>query len=365
MAPEDEGRLIVVLASIRWGYLWQRHQSLADAAAASDPVLFVESQPRRLRQLVSYPLRALRRQRTPLPAVAPRAGIRLVRPSVWALLTPGPWARLMQSRIRRAASGRPVYVILYVPTAAYVRLATRLADDGGVISYDAVVDWANAPASWYPPVRARSRERTFPSDWRVVSDSPSLANELALLLARPVAVVPPAADRPFASHPWPAMVDRRACLGWFGAIRRETDVGLLCAASRSGLRVHAVGTIEDAELGQRLRDAGVATHPPVAISDLPKTIEHWRVALLAYVGPRAGSITPAKLYNALTGFRVAVRGIAVPQEIEGRVVFLPADNTAAVALLSRLVSDDGRAEPPVAVDSDWRQRLAEILGASL
>lgn len=57
--PVDGGPrpILVLLSSIRWDYLWQRHQSLAAAGTEMFSVVFVESQPRRLRQLLAAPVK--------------------------------------------------------------------------------------------------------------------------------------------------------------------------------------------------------------------------------------------------------------------------------------------------------------------
>ena len=361
----DQPRLVVLLATVRWSYLWQRHQSLAAAAATAGPVVFVESQPRRLRQLVGYPLRALTRRRgagavaTPTPAL-----LRLVRPSPWALLTPRRWAHRQADEIARTAGTRAVDVVLYAPTPAYRRLADRLAERGATVSYDAVVDWSAAPSSWYPPRGVRAAEQRLPADWRVVSDSPALAADLAARLGRPVPVVPPAADAAFLQHVWRPLADREACLGWFGALRSETDTELLRAAAAAGIRVETVGPVEDEAAATRLRAAGVRVLPAVPIDALPAAIGHWRVTVLAYTGSRADTITPAKLLNALVGFRVAVRGIVVPDEFRSAVLELPDDDAEAVRRLAELVDRPGVPAPLATERLDWAGRLADITGAA-
>src|SRR4051812_25752187 len=189
--------MVVLLSTVRWSYLWQRHQSLAAAAATRGPVVFVESQPRRLRQVVGNPLRALRYRALASPTDGAPRGIRLVAPSPWAVLTPRRWARRQADRIRQEAAGRGGQVGLYAPSRAFRELAGQLAATGADVAYDAVIDWSSAPTSWHAPRRAALRERQLPADWRVVSDSPVLAADLTSRLDRPVPVVLPAADEAF------------------------------------------------------------------------------------------------------------------------------------------------------------------------
>ncbi|WP_139173482.1 glycosyltransferase family 1 protein [Geodermatophilus telluris] len=354
--------MTVFLSSVRWGYLWQRHHSLAAAAATSADVVFVESQPRRLRQLVLTPLSRLRGQRQhAVPSSVPR-GVRLVAPSPLAVLFPRAWARVLAERILARSGGRPVDVVVYVPSTAYLEVARRLAERGARVVYDAVVSWAEAPRSFHPPKAVLSAEGAMPAHWRVVSDNPVVADGLSRRLGRPVAVVPPAVDDPFLAHDWTPLAQREEVIGWFGALHREVDVDLLCAAARAGLRVETVGPVEDPAVGRQLADAGVTLLPAVSIEDLPRRISHWRVALLAYRGPRVGSITPAKLLNALAGFRVAVRGIPVSEQLADRVVRLPEDDALAVATLRVLVSSPDEVDPLPYDEHSWSTRLRAITG---
>jgi hypothetical protein len=363
-AATTEDRYVVVLSSIRWNYLWQRHQSLAAAAAEQSSVVFVESQPRRLRQLLTTPLKALRSAGTENAGQAPPAGVRLVGPSPLAVLAPRLWARAQARRILREAGNGPVDVILYAPTRAYLTLAKLLSDRGARVTYDAVMDWALAPAHYHPPRQPHQAEASLPAQWRVVSDNPTIALGLQARLGRHVQVVPPAADAAFLDHPWRSLDEREPVLGWFGAIHSEVDVDLLCAASRAGIRVETVGPQQDASAAARLAAAGVTMLGTETIEALPARIQHWRVALLAYTGDRSAMITPAKLLNALVAFRVAVRGIALPGAFSHDVVVLPDDDDQAVAVLRALVDRPGNRADISAHDLSWRDRLGDITGAA-
>lgn len=357
--------VLVVLSSIRWGYLWQRHQSLAVAGAETASVVFVESQPRRLRQLLTAPLRLLRLSSGGDMSTPPPPGIRLVPPSALAVLIPRTWARRQARAIFAEAGGCPVDVLLYVPSPAYLELARLLAGEGARITYDAVLDWVLAPRRFHPPRNAHRAEASLPASWRVVSDNPHVARDLEARLGRPVTVVPPAADEAFLAHDWPSAAQREPVIGWFGSIHAEVDVDLLCAASRAGLRVETVGPVEDADAAQQLLEAGVVMKSGVPIGALPAMIGHWQVAILAYRGPRAATITPAKLLNALVGFQVAARGIAVTEQLVAAVTALPEDDAEAVTLLAELVHQTlERGEPLSPEHLSWRGRLDEITGAA-
>ncbi|MCV2491133.1 hypothetical protein OF117_17425 [Geodermatophilus sp. YIM 151500] len=364
-AVQDPGTarpVVVLLSTVRWNFLWQRHHSLSVAAAGVADVVFVESQPRRVGQLLTYPLRALRRGRSATPGTPPLPGIRLVGPSPATVLAPRRWARRLAEQIARQSRGARIDVILYAPSAAYLHLASELADRGASVTYDAVIDWALAPHGYFPPRRALEAEAALPPDWRVVSDSPVVAGVLERRTRRPVPVVLPAADDAFLQHLWTPLADREPVVGWFGALHPEVDVHLLCAARRAGLRVEAIGPVLDQEIANRLVTAGVTLLPPEPIELLPARIANWRVALLAYTGPRAATITPAKLVNALVGFRVATRGITVPASLTDAVVRLPADDAAAVTTLLELVETPGCRAVLAPEQLSWRARLSDVTG---
>lgn len=355
--------VLVVLSSIRWGYLWQRHQSLALAAAETASVVFVESQPRRLRQLLAAPLHLLRRGTGADLSTPPPPTVRLVPPSPVAVLAPRAWARRQARVVLAEAHGRPIDVLLYAPSPAYLELARLLSDAGARVIYDAVIDWVLAPPRFHPPRGAQRAEASLPASWRIVSDNPHVARDLEVRLGRPVEVVPPAADEAFLAHRWPAPEAREPVIGWFGSIHAEVDVDLLCAASRAGLRVETVGPVEDADAAEQLLAAGVVMRPGLPIGALPAAIEHWQVAVLAYRGPRAATITPAKLLNALVGFQVAVRGITVPEQLTGSVTRLPDDDGRAVDILAQLLGAPGRRGDALQPEHlSWRGRLREITG---
>ena len=214
------------------------------------------------------------------------------------------------------AGGRPIDVLLYVPSPAYLELARLLADEGAGVTYDAVLDWVLAPPRFHPPRNAHRSEASLPASWRIVSDNPHVARDLEARLGRsPSPSCPPRPTRRSSPMTGRQPPGARPSSGDSGSIHAEVDVDLLCAASRAGLRVEAVGPVEDAAAAQRLLNAGVVMKPGVSIGVLPATIDHWQVAILAYRGPRAATITPAKLLNALVGFQVAARGIAVPEQL--------------------------------------------------
>lgn len=53
------GTTVVFLSSVKWNAAWQRHQSLARAAAAANTVVYVEPHPRGLSQAVRAVFRFL------------------------------------------------------------------------------------------------------------------------------------------------------------------------------------------------------------------------------------------------------------------------------------------------------------------
>lgn len=368
-------RVTVILATIKWDFVWQRHQALGVAAADRSAVVFVESQPRRAAQLLAFAMRLLgtlwrlpkdkSNPSNPSKPTNPRPdGVRLVGASVLALAWPALWARLLARSITGAHPGTPVDVVLYAPTPAYVKLARLLETTGGTVVYDAVVDWDAVPAGWWPPHRARDREVAMPARWRVTSDSASLAGVLSSAMHRPVEVVLPAADPAFASYPW--VTGRRSgTVGWFGVVRAETDVDLLARCARSGLAVETIGPVETLELRTTLESAGVLVRAAMGPDELPAAMAHWDAVLCAYQGPRAATITPAKIFNALTGFTVFTRGLRLPEQLAAAVFELPADDDAAVAVIREtLATPPALSGLPGQRSQTWDDRLDQLLHLS-
>ena len=329
---------LLLISSVRWGYLWQRHQALAAAAAADGwAVDFLEPHPRRAAQILRYLLDRLRGRFAASHAVAPPPGVSVLGQSAW--LRPG---------------DRYDAVLCYVPDRASARRIRRSGADWTV--YDAVLDWAAVPRSWYPPIGWRSAERRLARlASAVTTDS---AGMQAVLRARgiPAEVVHPAADDAFLTSR--AITPRPRTAVYFGALRAEVDTRVLVALVAAGIEVTAIGTVDDPALGRELEEAGVRLEPPQSVDALAASVASFQFVLLPYRGERSATLVPAKLWNCLASGRwVIASGLALTVEAPN-LVAVPGDPQQAVrAVLDRLDAEDpsGPERPPT-----WSERWERI-----
>lgn len=341
------GRLLVV-SSIRWGFLWQRHQALTVAAAADGwEVDFLQPRPRTLRQAASFPLRAWRRAVVAQDHGSPPPGVRILRASQW---------------LRPRAQEPYDLALVYLPD----RITEWFLRRNGArrVVYDAVVDWSAVPASWFPPSGWRSSERRI-ARWPhavVTTDAVGMAGVLAER-GCPAEVVPPAADDAFAESaqvPWERR--RRAAL-YFGTVRSEVDVPALVALRASGVTVDIVGTVDDAALRSQLETAGISVAEPLSVSALAELAASYRVIVLPYRGERAATLMPAKFWNCVaTGAWVVTLGLSAPELPTVRATQSVEDFVAAVAAVGDAV--DTPAEASATELPTWRTRWLQLLAVA-
>lgn len=292
-------RRLLIVSSIRWEYLWQRHQALAVAAAEDGwQVDFLQPHPRTFRQVLSFPFRAVTRDTTQARPEHPEP------PAGVTILGRREWLR---------PRGHPAYdaAIVYLPdrvTEAFLRRnGTRR------VIYDAVVDWDAVPSTWFPPTGWRGSERRIAA-WQhaaVTTDAEGMARVLAGR-GLPADVIAPAADDEFlqVSPVLPGQRSRRAL--YFGSVRPEVDVPALVALRRAGVEVDVIGPV-DAEFRAQLADAGIVMKDPVGLGELAALAAAYQVVLLPYRGDRAGTLMPAKFWNCVaTGAWVVCLGLETP-----------------------------------------------------
>ena len=336
-AAEDAVRALVVLSSVKWDFAWQRHHSLARAAAAAGArVVFVEPHPRSARQVL---VRLARRRRGDAAPVQPvPAGVRVLR---WTPLDLVPGVTLR--RIRRALPARgegELLVLQYVPSRRCLALARRLRPDRFV--YDRVLDWARVPAGWFPPRGWRAVEAALESRARLATDSPVMHREWAARGSAALLVLP-AADDEFVRHAW-REPPPDGPVGYFGTVQRGIiDLEQVAELARSR-EVEIVGDVDE-ESRAALLAAGARLRPAVPLAELPPIIERWSAILLPYrVGDRQETLVPAKIWNALaTGRPVLTSGLALPDGIARHTVRLDAPGAPPAA-------EAVRAAQPVPLD---------------
>lgn len=338
-ARPTSGRVLVI-SSVRWGYLWQRHQALATAAAADGwQVDFLEPHPRNLRQIASFVAGRLRGT-GPFSRPAPvPIGVQVLPVASW--LRPG----------RRDYD----LVVCYVPDARSLRRATRAR---GLIVYDAVLDWAAVPASWYPPPGWRRAEgRLARRSAAVTTDS---AGTRRILASRGIeaTVLHPAADDAFLDPDLPAAAPGTAV--YFGAVRSEVDHEALLAVAGAGFEVDVWGPVEDVAVADLLRRGGVRLHEPLPIAELAPLVAQHQLVLLPYRGARGDSLMPAKFWNCLAiGRWVLASGIDLPSDDLPAVVPVSGD-TGMWRTVAASLRDRPDPRPPTAAPT-WTQRWRELV----
>ncbi|WP_427870476.1 hypothetical protein [Leucobacter luti] len=316
--------LLVMLSSVKWNFAWQRHHSLARAAAeAGMRVVFVEPHPRSWRQAIGAARRALARL-APVrqhPGAAPArprqavpSGVAVLR---WTPLDALPGYTAGRIRARAGATDAPPLVIQYVPSRSALSLARRLRPAAHL--YDRVLDWASVPRSWHPPRDWEDVERQLLSEARLMTDSAEMQEQWQAH-GRGSLLLPPAADEEFVEHPWSAPPPDGP-VGYFGTVQHDiVDVQLLCESARHG-PVEVVGSVDD-DAAAALRAAGVRVRPQVPLAELPAIIDRWSAILLPYrVGARRETLVPAKVWNAIATRRpVFTSGLSLPAELTARTI---------------------------------------------
>lgn len=313
---------LVILSSVKWNFAWQRHHSLARAAAASGTaVVFVEPQLRDARQVVA---RLRRGSGAAPPTQQVPEGVRILRWSPVDLL-PGATLRRIR-RLLDSAAADETMVLQYVPSRRGLALARRLGRGRHV--YDRVLDWSRVPANWFPPRGWRRVENALEREARLVTDSAAMQRKWAERGLDSILVLP-AADDEFTRHPW-SSPRADAPIGYFGTVQEGIiDLPAVAAVARAH-PVEVVGEVDEASRAV-LRDAGAILAAPVPVAELPPIIDRWSAILLPYrVGDRRETLVPAKIWNSLASRRpVLTLGLALPDGIAQHTV--PLDDAASVA----------------------------------
>lgn len=295
----DDPRSLLIVSSIPWDHLWQRHQALAVAAATDGwQVDFLQPRPRNVRQALSYPFRRIRGNRLAQAHGTPARGVHVLGRRAW--LSP---------------RSHPPYdlAIVYLPDALTEWFLRR--NGTARVVYDAVMDWAAVPRSWFPPIGWRASEKRLAKlpGASVMTDAVGMA-DLLQTRGMPARVVPPAADEAFIDTTGPEFEERRLGVLYFGAVREEVDVAALIALKQSGVPVDVIGRAENATLEGQLGAHGIAIRAPLPVDELAAEAVTYRVLVLPYRGERARALMPAKFWNCVaTGSWVVAKGLTLPQ----------------------------------------------------
>lgn len=353
---------IAILSSVRWSFTWQRHHAVAAALVGrGHDVWFVEPP---LRSVV-HPVRAAltqisrgaARANTPEYRVRKRAGVQVDTSMRWADIAPRHLTRGTTEQAQRKLATMDA-VILYLPSPSFLRLceATKVP-----AIYDRVVEWERAPERWRPLEWRAVEDEIYarvPERFHLVTDSRLVRGRLASL-GLDCQVVAPAVDPWFVGASEMADPPEDGPVGYFGHIRPEVDLQLLSQLAKR-TPVEVLGPADRSTV-RKLQRSGISYRGVVPPTELPRAMASWRGQVLAYRGSRAGSIVPAKIWNAISlGVPVFARGIDTPLEVSEAVMTLPPDDRAAAAdVLSRLADPVRRSSPPPM--PTWEDRVREML----
>jgi hypothetical protein len=339
--PAEPVRRLLVVSSVRWGYLWQRHQALATAAAeAGWQVDFLQPRVHNVRQALTYPARMLRRSRVEQSHGEPVPGVTVIGLRGW---------------FRRW----PAYdlALVYLPDW-FTELRLLLARPTRVV-YDAVLDWATVPPAWFPPLGWRGAERRIARrrNGEVVTDAEGM---LAVLEQRglPGRLLEPAADPAFVEAGRRPFAGRRRAALYFGSVRDEIDVPALVGLAAAGVEVDVIGPVEEPALSEALLAGGVRVLPKLPLAAMAEAVAGYRVVLLPYRGARSATLMPAKFWNGVaSGAWVVTHGLG---RLPASPTVLSSDGT--LPSLVGLVRGALDAPPPVAPAPSWAARWRELAG---
>ena len=287
---------VVILASVRWDFLWQRHQTLATLFARSGyPTVFVETTglaiPRpgkaTMRNVLSRIQRFLRRKeklhrQENLTVYAPLTAPPTLKPFLWAnemFFIP----RVLRD-LRKIVDSRPL-VVAYPPTRTTLDLASGL--DPGLVLYDCSDDYEQFPGT--PQDIARTERELL-----LRADLVSCTSRHLLKRARRVRpdafLSGPAVDYGrFAALQVQPPADEVKTVCFFGdATGERIDFEVLRAIVSAGFRLRMVGGL-DGGGKELLTMPGVDYRGEVSHAELPGAL----AGVDAFVLPTGSTPSPA------------------------------------------------------------------------
>jgi glycosyltransferase involved in cell wall biosynthesis len=361
---------VVMLAGIRWSFLWQRHQELATRfARAGYPTTFVETTG------LSNPRPSIASVRNVFVRIrgAGRATASADEPnlSVYAPLVAPPTLALFRFAnrkvfvprvardLRRLAGPDPI-VVAYPPTRTTLDLVREISPR--LLLYDRSDDYGEFPST--PKDIGRTEHELLRAADLVSCTSTTLLSEIRALRPDAFYAGPGVDFEAFA----PLRSDRREgtrTVCYFGHLSAERlDFAVLEALARAGYRVRLVGGV--GRMDRRLLNLpGVDYRGEVPHGKLPGALSGVDAFVLPYrVNALTRTISPAKTFECLaTGKPVVSAPIPAMVELE-KYVYLaraPTEYVQAVDALEHSETErkrQGRVE--AARRASWGARFAEI-----
>ena len=360
---------VVILAGVRWDFLWQRHQTLATLFAdAGYPTVFVETTGLAgLRLSKATPRKALSRiHRSLSGAERPKGQENL---TVYAPLTAPPtlkafaWAnqRLFVPRALRdlgkIVGSRPV-VVAYPPTRTTLDVISGLGPC--LVLYDCSDDYEQFPGA---PRDIAQTERELLLRADLVSCTSQHLLEKARRIRPDAFLSGPAVDYElFAvlqNRPPAEEIDTVCFFG--DATGERMDFEAFEAIAGAGFDLRIVGGV-----GKRLlKVPGVDSRGEVSHAELPWALAGVDAFVLPYkVNALTRAISPAKTYECLAAGRPVVAAPLPAMEELGEYVYL-AEHTEDYVRILRGLRDKGtgakvRAGINLARKNSWDVRFGEL-----
>lgn len=361
---------VIILAGVRWDFLWQRHQTLATLfARAGYPTTFVETtglaNPKpdlsTLRKVLTRIRRSVRKKRPPVEANL----------AVYSPLTLPPTLKLFRwlnqkifvpravRDLREIAGPKPV-IVAYPPTRTTRDLISGLQPR--LVLYDCSDDYAAFPGI-PKDITATECELLHRADL-VSCTSPHLLRRVRS--TRPDAFLSgPGVDyEHFAAAPKPTPGEIRTVC-FFGHLGEERiDLSALRAIARAGFRVRLIGDLGRVEHGF-LSTPGIDYRGEVAHSDLPVAFADVDAFMLPYrMNALTESISPAKIYECLaTGRPVVAAPLPALAELKEYIYLArrPEDFVKTLQDLKNLETEEKVASrKKLAFENSWKVRFAAL-----
>ncbi len=358
---------VVVLAGVRWDFLWQRHQTVATLfARAGYPTVFVETTglanpgPSALAKVGA---RVRKSKARPAGRDGPLVYPPLVLPPTLGVFRAAN-RRFFVPRVARdleGAVGRRPIVVAYPPTRTTLDLISAL--EPRLVLYDRADDYEQFPRV-PKDIAATERELLARADLVSCTSRPLLEESLC---SRPDASLRgPAVDYDrFAvlREPPPALPPRTVCFFGDAGLGR-VDFDVFRAIAGAGFRLRLVGRLDPAE--RRLADEpNVEYRGEVAHGRLPEALAGVDAFVLPYrINGLTRGISPAKTYECLaTGRPVVASPLPALKDLSEHV-YLADGPEGFVGVLRNLAGTESDervgARVRLASENSWPVRFREI-----
>ncbi|HET7271584.1 MAG TPA: glycosyltransferase [Rubrobacter sp.] len=357
---------VVILSGVRWGFLWQRHQTLATLfARAGYPTVFVEttglSNPRlngaSLRKVLSRVRRSGGRKlpgERNLTVYAP-----LTAPPTWKAFRWSNEKVFVPRVLRELRTISSSIVVAYLPTRTTLGLISGL--DPRLVLYDCSDDYEHFPGA-PKDIAMTERELLLRADL-VSCTSPHLLEKARRV--RPDAFLSgPAVDyKRFAVLQDPHLDSEVSTVCFFGDVsRKRIDFDAMEAITGAGFALRIVGGLGGAEkkLLKIVDYRGEVSH-----AELPEALAGVDAFVLPYrVNALTRGISPAKTYECLaTGKPVVAAPLPAMRDLSEHIYLAenPHDYVEILRQMGDLETEERmRARIELARENSWDARFGEL-----